>query len=138
MANHVLLITLTTVFVFTANVQSHDHGGGQTATSSHTTQQPTHSSNKMGAKNTEPVMQMICPITNNIVDKRTSVTWEGNEHFTPKRVYFCCRDCVVKFNKEPEHYVRKLRAMNQSVENVFENKEEQTNQIDNTTKRREQ
>lgn len=62
----------------------------------------------------------------NSVDRSISASWEGNERFTPKRVYFCCGNCVEKFNKHPECYVKKLIKSGQFVENVFDKNEEKT------------
>lgn len=74
----------------------------------------------------QPTMQTVCPVMGNPVDRAISATWEGNERFTPKRVYFCCGNCIKTFNKHPERYVKKLAKMDQFVENVFDKKEEET------------
>jgi YHS domain-containing protein len=37
------------------------------------------------------------------IDPNVFVTHEG------KKVYFCCKDCIPKFEKEPAKYMTKLK-----------------------------
>lgn len=47
--------------------------------------------------------QTTCPITGEqLLDKKVYVDADG------KRVYFCCKDCIDKFNKDPAKYISKL------------------------------
>jgi YHS domain-containing protein len=43
-----------------------------------------------------------CPVAGDPVDPNVSVVYKG------RTVYFCCKDCVAKFNKDPEKYMAKL------------------------------
>ncbi len=49
------------------------------------------------------IEQAMCPIMDgNKIDKNVFVEYKG------KKVYFCCPECKVKFEAEPEKYVAKL------------------------------
>lgn len=46
-----------------------------------------------------------CPVMGKLVDaKGRSVTYQG------QKIGFCCPPCIAKFNKDPEKYMRRLRA----------------------------
>ena len=47
--------------------------------------------------------QTTCPVMENPVDKTISTLYQG------KKVYFCCKPCIAKFNEAPEKYVPKLK-----------------------------
>lgn len=51
--------------------------------------------------------QTICPVTGNPIAKDVFVEYEG------KKVYFCCPDCIAKFNADPEKYIAKLPQFKQ-------------------------
>lgn len=51
--------------------------------------------------------QTICPVMGNPIDKSVFVEYKG------KKVYFCCPDCVAKFNADPEKYIAKLPQFKQ-------------------------
>lgn len=51
--------------------------------------------------------QTICPVMGNPIDKDVFVEYKG------KKVYFCCPECKVKFEKEPEKYIAKLPQFKQ-------------------------
>jgi YHS domain-containing protein len=46
--------------------------------------------------------QTTCPVMGGAIDKTIFVEYKG------KKVYFCCKDCVEKFQADPEKYVSKL------------------------------
>ncbi len=46
--------------------------------------------------------QATCPVMGGQINKEVFADHEG------KRVYFCCPDCIEKFNKEPQKFVKKL------------------------------
>ena len=46
--------------------------------------------------------QTTCPVMGGAIDKTIFVEYQG------KKVYFCCKGCVEKFNAHPEAYVAKL------------------------------
>ena len=47
-------------------------------------------------------VQTKCPIMGNAINKDIFVTYKD------KKVYFCCKPCVAKFEADPESYVSKL------------------------------
>ncbi len=53
----------------------------------------------MGVQGSE---QTNCPVLGGEIDKKFYVDHMG------KRVYFCCKMCIEKFNEEPEKYMKKL------------------------------
>lgn len=118
----ILLSVIPVLFTYPSavNAQSCHAGGGSESS------QTTASENKKEELPSRQTLQTICPVMGNTVDRTISATWDGNEHFTSKRVYFCCGNCVKKFNKHPERYVKKLIKMGQFVENVFDKNEEKT------------
>ena len=46
--------------------------------------------------------QTACPVMGGAIDKTIFVEYKG------KKVYFCCKACVEKFQADPEKYVSKL------------------------------
>jgi YHS domain-containing protein len=46
--------------------------------------------------------QTTCPVMGGAIDKNIFVEYKG------KKVYFCCKDCVDKFQANPERYIAKL------------------------------
>ena len=46
--------------------------------------------------------QTTCPVMGGPIDKAIFVEYKG------KKVYFCCKDCVEKFQANPEKYIAKL------------------------------
>ena len=61
-----------------------------------------HGDMQMGAKGTGTKVQTTCPVLGGEIDKKFYVDHMG------KRVYFCCKMCIAKFNEEPEKYMKKL------------------------------
>lgn len=49
-----------------------------------------------------PKIQVTCPVSGETVDKKVFVG-EGD-----KKVFFCCKDCVAKYEKDPAKYKAKL------------------------------
>lgn len=49
-----------------------------------------------------PKVQVICPVTGEPIDKKFSTRLDG------KKIYFCCKRCVAKFDKKPKKYAAKL------------------------------
>ena len=58
-----------------------------------------HGDMQMGVQGSE---QTNCPVLGGEIDKKFYVDHMG------KRVYFCCKMCIEKFNEEPEKYMKKL------------------------------
>ena len=54
------------------------------------------------AKGSGTKSQTICPVMGGDIDKTVFADHKG------KRVYFCCKMCIAKFEKEPEKYMKKL------------------------------
>jgi YHS domain-containing protein len=54
---------------------------------------------------TQPApVNKLCPITREDVDpKGKTVTYKG------KTIGFCCEECIEKFNKNPEKYMKNLK-----------------------------
>jgi len=46
--------------------------------------------------------QTTCPVMGGAIDKAIFTEYKG------KKVYFCCKGCVDKFQADPEKYVSKL------------------------------
>ena len=44
----------------------------------------------------------LCPITGKKVNPKATAVYEG------KRYAFCCKNCVAKFEKDPEKYLTEL------------------------------
>jgi len=66
--------------------------------------QPTASSQAPAAANvaSAAIMQTVCPVMGNPIDKNIYTEYKG------KKVYFCCKACVTKFEADPEKYLAKL------------------------------
>jgi len=48
-------------------------------------------------------IQTTCPVSHEILDaKDTHVDYKG------RRIYFCCNDCVAKFNADPQKFLSKM------------------------------
>jgi YHS domain-containing protein len=65
--------------------------------------------------------KLLCPVMNTEfipTDKSPKVEYEG------KTYYFCCPDCVEKFNKEPQKYLAELAELTKGKEH--ENHKEET------------
>ena len=45
----------------------------------------------------------ICPVMGEPVDKNIFVEYNG------RKIYFCCKDCVKKFEENPEKYLANLK-----------------------------
>ena len=48
--------------------------------------------------------QTRCPITGDAIDKKHYVDYND------RRIYFCCPDCPAKFLKDPEKYLKQMKA----------------------------
>ena len=51
--------------------------------------------------------QTKCPVMGGDIDKNVFTTYKG------KKVYFCCKACIAKFEAEPEKYISKLPQFQQ-------------------------
>jgi YHS domain-containing protein len=54
--------------------------------------------------------QTLCPITGEKIDP--AVYTESGGY----RVYFCCKDCIGKFQKDPSAYIRKMKEQGIALE----------------------
>lgn len=50
------------------------------------------------------ITQKTCPIMGRKIDPKLFADHKG------RRVYFCCKMCIGKFEKDPEEYIKKLDA----------------------------
>lgn len=62
------------------------------------------------AEKGKPVMQTICPVMGDKIDKRYYTDYKGN------RIYFCCKSCPEDFKKNPEKYMKKLKDSGVTLE----------------------
>jgi YHS domain-containing protein len=53
-------------------------------------------------KTGEVKMQSVCPIMGNPINKEVFADHDG------KRVYFCCAECIPKFNEDPAGFIAKM------------------------------
>ena len=65
-----------------------------------------------GEKRAAPKAQTICPVMGEKIDKTLYVDHMG------KRVFFCCKMCVGKFNKDPMKYIKKLEEQGVTLEDA--------------------
>ena len=49
-------------------------------------------------------MNAFCPVRADKASRKVSYEYQG------KKYYFCCRDCVKKFKKNPEKYLAQLNS----------------------------
>ena len=56
--------------------------------------------------------QTTCPVMGGNINKELYVDYKG------ERVYFCCAGCPEAFQKNPEKYMKKLRAEGVELEKV--------------------
>jgi YHS domain-containing protein len=61
-------------------------------------------------KDAKSKAQILCPVMGDKIDKQFYVDYKG------ERVYFCCKQCIADFNKEPEKYMKKLRDQGVELE----------------------
>lgn len=73
------------------------YGGNALAHEGHRAEKAT------GAKQGKNV---ICPVTGDKIDPRSNVTYT----YKGKVYRFCCAGCIADFKKDPEKYIRKMKA----------------------------
>ncbi len=56
--------------------------------------------------------QTSCPVMGGAVNHKIFVDYQG------QRIYFCCNGCTADFNKDPEKYIKKLKADGVALEKV--------------------
>jgi YHS domain-containing protein len=54
------------------------------------------------APTTQPVNK-LCPISHEAIDPAVTVVYDG------KVIAFCCRDCLAKFNADPQKYIADVK-----------------------------
>ncbi len=47
--------------------------------------------------------QTVCPVMKGDIDKSLYIDYKGY------RIYFCCKDCLAEFKKNPEKYMKVLK-----------------------------
>ncbi len=47
--------------------------------------------------------QVTCPVQHDKVNKDLYVDYKG------QRIYFCCKECIPIFNKDPEAYLKRMQ-----------------------------
>ena len=60
--------------------------------------------------NAMAAQQTTCPLMGGKINRKTYADHDG------KRVYFCCKDCVGKFKKDPAKYIKKLEGQGVTLE----------------------
>ena|SRR3989339_1185686 len=65
-----------------------------------------------------PKMQSDCPVKGGKINREVFFDHEG------KRVYFCCADCVAKFESEPAKYLKKMESQGIELEKAPQPKHE--------------
>ena len=58
----------------------------------------------------EEVGNKSCPVSGEIIDEKTKVTYE----YKGKIYNFCCSMCVDEFKKDPEKYIKELEKAEES------------------------
>lgn len=56
------------------------------------------------AAKAEGEVKAVCPVGGEPIDRRAYT------HYRGKRVYFCCKDCLGKFDKDPESFAKQVKA----------------------------
>jgi len=56
--------------------------------------------------------QTTCPVMGAKINKELYADYKG------ERVYFCCMACPPQFAKDPEKFIKKMKAMGQEPEKV--------------------
>lgn len=56
--------------------------------------------------------QTTCPVMGGQINKELYADYKG------QRVYFCCMACPPEFEKNPQKFIDKLKAMGQETEKV--------------------
>ena len=56
--------------------------------------------------------QTTCPVMGGTINKELHGDYKG------ERVYFCCMACPPQFAKDPEKYIKKMKAMGQEPEKI--------------------
>ena len=56
--------------------------------------------------------QTTCPVMGGTINKELYADYNG------ERVYFCCMACPPQFEKDPQKFIDKLKAMGQEPEKV--------------------
>ena len=64
--------------------------------------EPAESAQSQAVAAAGAIAQTACPIMGAPINKKLFVEYKG------KKVYFCCGECIDKFNANPEDYVAKL------------------------------
>ena len=60
-----------------------------------------HGPGHVATSSTE-ITQKTCPVMGNPIDPKVFVDYKG------RRVYFCCKPCISKFQADPDKYLAKL------------------------------
>jgi len=60
--------------------------------------------------------QKMCPVMGAKIDKSVYTDHEGN------RIYFCCAACIDTFKKDPEGYMKKMKADGIAFEKISQGK----------------
>lgn len=59
--------------------------------------------------------QTTCPVMGGAINEKLYADYKG------ERVYFCCMACPPQFEKDPEKFIDKMKAMGQEPEKVPNN-----------------
>jgi len=63
-------------------------------------------------KEEEKKPQTLCPVMGGKINKNVYKDYQG------QRIYFCCKGCPIKFEKDPEEYMKKIEKDNVLLESV--------------------
>jgi YHS domain-containing protein len=96
----VSMFLCSSFFVLSSCTKDEKAGAREVAVSEHSHEGHHHEMKESGSH--DQVTNKTCPVSGDEVDPAVSTTYKG------KKVYFCCKDCIDDFLKEPEKYRHKL------------------------------
>lgn len=56
------------------------------------------------AEDGKPVLNTICPVSGQKANAKVTTVYQGKEYA------FCCKNCLAKFEKNPEKYIAKIKT----------------------------
>lgn len=55
------------------------------------------------AEEAKPPLNTVCPVSGRAADAKVTTVYQGKEYA------FCCKNCLAKFEKNPEKYLAKMK-----------------------------
>lgn len=83
---------------------AHDHSADTPSADDHSghDHDEAHATAGTPSAQTVTTKQTLCPVMDDAIDPSVSVVHDG------RKVYFCCKECIDKFKKDPAKYLAKL------------------------------